>query len=124
MNRHSRRKAAAIERQRAADLAPLAPARMDGRPLYFDISEADRVVCHTCETRGIKGITHGRRKAFMNDPANSPAGDKGVYTICQAHLPDNAVIYDPTTNLCRDKSGQNEWMEDKPVDTTADDFTA
>lgn len=60
----------------------------------------------------------GRGEAFMNDPANSPVIDRktrkpdgGVYTICKAYLPENAVIYDPMTGQCRNKSGDHTWVE-------------
>lgn len=122
MNRQQRR-ADLARRRKELEKMPLPAARADGRPLYFDISEGDQVVCFYCEKNQLKGVKHGRRKAFMNDPANSPENDKSIHTVCQHHLPDDAVIYDPTTNLCRDKSGQNEWMEDKPIESVADDFT-
>lgn len=31
--------------------------------------------------------------------------------VCMDHLPDDVVIYDPSTNQCRDKTGQNVWTE-------------
>ena len=29
----------------------------------------------------------------------------------KAHIPDNAVIYDPLRDECRTKDGQNTWRE-------------
>jgi hypothetical protein len=88
----------------------LKPARRDGRPLYYDIAPGDRVQCYTCLLNGLDG-QHGRGFGFMVDPANSPADDGQLYTICKGHIPDNAVIYDPGTDECRTKDGQNTWQE-------------
>lgn len=98
---------------RSLSQKPLPPARADGRPLFFDINVGGRVACFHCRKSGLHS-NFGRREAFMCDPANSPDGSEDIHTVCLHHLPDNAVIYDPTSNLCRDKTGQNEWMEDKP----------
>lgn len=108
MNRAMKRKLAAI-----AIKKPLPKARADGRPLYYDIGGPDRVKCFFCEKNGLSAL-YGFKEAFMNDPANSPDGSGDVHTICKHHLPDDAVVYNPSTNTCRDKDGQNEWMEDKP----------
>jgi hypothetical protein len=116
MNRAERRAMAARNRK----AAPLPPARGDGRPLYYDINPRDQVKCFHCEKAGIKGLRYGHNEAFMNDPANAPDGSNDIFTVCRGHLPDNAVIYNPTSNLCRDKSGANTWMEDTPmVDSTS-----
>lgn len=108
MNRRDRRAMAA-----AAAKIPLPPARQDKRPLYYDIGGADRVQCFECDKAGLVAL-YGRNEAFMNDPANSPDGSGDIHTICKHHLPDDAVIYNATTNVCRDKSGDNSWMEDAP----------
>lgn len=102
------------ERRRMVRVAPpLPPARADKRPLYFDINSVDHVQCYHCIRTQIT-MTYTRHEAFMADPANAPDGSQDILTICKHHLPENAVIYDPTTNLCRDKTGQNTWMEDAP----------
>jgi hypothetical protein len=95
----------------------VAKARADGRPQYYDITAADVVQCVVCRANGIEA-TYGRGSAFMNDPANSPVldrktqrGDGAVYQVCRGHIPENSVIYDPMTNLCRNKSGDNTWTE-------------
>lgn len=90
---------------------PLPPARRDGRPLYFDIDAGSKVVCYYCEKNGLKGVSFGRREAVLNDPANSPEGDGSVHTISINYLPADAVIYDPVTNTCRNKSGTEVWKE-------------
>lgn len=88
----------------------MTPARKDGRPQYYDIGAADRVQCYHCLLN--KNYTqYGQREGFVADPANSPAGDEGVYTVCLGHLPDNAVIHDPYINQTRTKDGQNTWTE-------------
>lgn len=89
---------------------PLSPARPDGRPQYYDIAEGDRVQCYVCMKNGV-AAQHKQGEGFMADPANSPANDGGVYTICHAHLPDNAVIYNNVTGMCRNKAGDNNWKE-------------
>lgn len=94
-------------------------ARPDGRPLYFDMSPGPEVECCKCSQMGLIA-KYSRPNAFMNDPANSPMDDQGVYFMCLAHLPDNAVIYDPTTDLCRDKTGQNVWTETTELPTAGD----
>jgi hypothetical protein len=135
MNRHDRRKrdaqegaqsrrAQAIARRKKLDATPFPPARADGRPLYFDIGGLDKVECYECDKAGVVGILHARREAVMNDPANPHGEFKSVHTICIHHLPDDAVIYDPGTNLCRDKRSENEWMEDTPLESISDAFTA
>lgn len=91
---------------------PMKPARADGRPLYFDIQEGFRVPCYYALKNGLKGVSFRRGEAVMNDPANSPAGDGAVHTISVAHLPKDAVIYDPITGMCRNKDGTESWREE------------
>lgn len=115
MNRKERRKERALTRN-----VKLPPARPDGRPLFYDLQLAPsednptgKVGCYRCTERGLRGILYGQGEAFIADPANSPSGHHGdLLTVCKAHLPENAVIYNPGTNLCRNKSGDNTWMED------------
>ncbi len=91
-------------------LKPLPPARLDGRPLYYDISPNDRVQCIICLRNGITQ-QYEKSEGLMADPANSPMEDGAVYTICVGHIPENSVIYDPGTKLCRNKAGDNTWSE-------------
>lgn len=82
---------------------PLAPARTDGRPLYF--AQPGAGPCALCERMGLT-IRH-TGMLFMNDPANSPInGDESVYTVCKGHLPANVVIYEPATKRTYDKNGE------------------
>ena len=104
-----------VRHVKARKAAPLPPARADGRPLYYDINPGDKVKCYYTEKAGMKGIRFGHNEAFMNDPANAPDGSNGIFTISRGYLPDNAVIYNPTTNLCRNKDGTETWMEDMPL---------
>lgn len=109
MNRAQRRRYDAMATQAAKNMPP---ARADKRPLYFDIHGGDRVQCYVCLKAGL----HSKYKtgeAVMSDPANPPEGEpKGsIFTICKHHLPNNAVIYNPRNNFCRNKSGDQWWEE-------------
>lgn len=108
MNRHERRKQQALNRK----LKPLPPARQDGRPLYFDISPHEQVTCYQCYQNGLHDILYRGGEAFMADPANSPDGSQDLLFLCKHHLPEDAVIYNSATNICRNKAGDNTWMED------------
>lgn len=112
MNRRERRIAEANERQQAALAEKMPPARADGRPMYYDIPVGDRALCYHCVRNGIN-VQHNHGRIVQNDPANPPPGrPKGeMFTICVHHLPDNAVIYNPTNNLCRNKAGDHTWEE-------------
>lgn len=96
---------------------PMAPARPDGRPLFYDLGEGLQVLCYFCQRLGLTA-TSARGGAYMNDPANSPVrtpqgfSDGGCYFVCKTHAPDNAVIYDPLTGECHNKSGTEVWRED------------
>lgn len=86
------------------------PARPDGRPQYYDIEVFHPVQCFHCLLAGDHS-KYGRGEAVFNDPANSPAEPGGCYTICVKHLPDDAVIYDPHLNTCRNVKGDHTWTE-------------
>lgn len=105
MNRHERRRQQALARD-------LPPARADGKPLFYDINVGERVQCILCVANGLT-VQHDYKRAVMSDPSNPPPGaEKGsMHTICVHHLPANAVIYDPATNKCRNKSGDHTWEE-------------
>ncbi len=107
--------------------ARMPPARPDGRPLYFDLPSPEmKVPCLTCAAQLGLGHAYKRGEVFFNDPANSPVTgphglpDEAVYYLCKNHLPENAVIYDPVTQLCRDKSGTNSWSEEFFMPTEGD----
>jgi hypothetical protein len=112
MNRRERRRAEALERLRAARAADIPPARTDGRPQYYDVPMDSEVQCYFCVKTGISAV-HRVGRVVQNDPANPPDGQpKGsMFTICTYHLPDDAVIYNPRTNLCRNKTGDHTWEE-------------
>lgn len=112
MNRHERRRAFAERKKKAEAVVSLPPARGDGRPQFYDINEGDRVQCFECLRNGID-VLHNYKYAAMSDPANPPKGCKvgDMHTVCVHHLPDNAVIYDPVSDRCRNKSGDHTWTE-------------
>jgi hypothetical protein len=83
---------------------PLAKARRDGRPLYYDTQHGVEMPCVLCERAGLT-VKHRHPNVFLNDPANSPKDPGSIYTICKGHLPEDAVIYDPISRRCRNKSG-------------------
>lgn len=118
MNRRERRIAEKLERERVAKLQMMPPARADGRPQYYDIPVNSQVECYYCLKQGLTGVKHRYKRAVTNDPANPPGNEpKGdVFFICTHHLPDNAVIYDPQSNMCRNKTGDHMWEEGKRED--------
>lgn len=89
-----------------------APARRDGRPLYFDVAEAGTYQCYQCNKLGLT-ISYPGPKIGVNDPANPPGGvpQGEMHTVCYHHIPENAVIFNPVTGMCRDRNG-NEWREE------------
>lgn len=100
---------------------PLPPAREDGRPLYYDIAPGDIVQCALCILEG-KWQQYRQNEGFMNDPANPPVPmePRSVHTICRGHLPDNAVIFNPKDQTCRNKEGADTWREGPWEDLRAD----
>lgn len=88
----------------------LPPARADGRPLYFDIVPGSKVSCYYTNKLGLS-MTYGYRHAVMNDPANSPDHDGSAHTMSIHKVPDDAVIFDPSTGVCRDKAGKEFWID-------------
>lgn len=112
MNRRERRVAASLERKRQELANQISPARADGRPMYYDIPFGDSAQCYFCVKHGVSAV-HRHGRIVQNDPANPPDGQpKGsMFTICVHHLPDDAVIYNPRNNLCRNKAGDHTWEE-------------
>lgn len=96
----------------------LRQAREDGRPLYYDLLPGQHGVCAMAERNGLH-VPGERKQLVMNDPANSPFKDGAIYTIRIERIEDNAVIYDPVTNQCRDKDGKSFWREGPEVGFTA-----
>lgn len=91
--------------------------REDGRPSFYVVPPQTKVndrdakayKCAFCEVEGRTGL-HRASRAYMSDPAESPGLE--AYFICHDHLPETAVIFNPTTNNCRDKKGENVWTEE------------
>ena len=46
---------------------------------------------------------------FFGDGDPEDMSDGKLHLRCLAHCPDDIVIYDPVTQKCRDKSGDNVW---------------
>lgn len=65
--------------------------------------------CALCIHHKGSSPLYGSKEAFMCNPVDSE--DMTAHFICHEHLPENVVIYDVQTNLCRDKSGHNVWSE-------------
>lgn len=90
--------------------------RPDGRPEVYDVPEvpnSEGYVCVKCQQEGhFTRRYHKPGEVFMSGPLQGG----GCAFFCKEHLPDDVVIYNPLTDLCRDKTGQNEWREsDGPV---------
>lgn len=119
MNRRERRIAEANERKAAEQAAAMPPARADGRPQYYDVPPGSEVQCFFCVKNGVSAV-HRHGRAVQSDPANPPDGQpKGsMFTVCLRHLPENAVIYNPINNFCRNKGGDNVWEEDTRQEIT------
>ena len=110
MNRAQRRQLESIHRTIAKRRVDLPPARQDGRPLYYDIEKGQKAQCFFCEKEGIIQ-QYGFQQAFLADPANSPDGSGDLFTVCQTHLPNDAVIWNQHTNFCRNKADTERWRE-------------
>ncbi len=90
--------------------------RPDGRPEVYEVTAhgagaGHGYVCFICQSQGHHGRRFNAGEIFMSSPVNTPGGE--ALLVCLEHLPENVVIFDPHTNKCRDKSGQNVW-EEKP----------
>lgn len=95
-------------------LDPRVPlARPDGRPEVYVIAVPDTsegVPCWNCVLE--KDSTRYRQdEVFLCSPIDS--ADGAAHPVCLKHLPVNAVIYDPTTDLCRSRDGRSVWHEGK-----------
>jgi len=83
--------------------------RPDGRPEAYDIPKGAKYYCHLCLLDGHRSLfDHG--KVVIMPGHNFEDGETRV--VCaEKHVPDDVVIYNPATGKCRDKTGQNEWVE-------------
>lgn len=86
--------------------------RPDGRPEVYDVGppQGEGYKCFVCTQRGFLTRFFKEGEIYMVSPLNTPGNASGGM-ICKEHLPDDAVIYDPRTDKCRDKSGENVWSE-------------
>lgn len=87
--------------------------REDGRVEVYDVPKAPDgrgYQCFICDTHpDTNGHRYDRGSVFICSPINTP--DAQPKFICINHVPDTVVIYDPVSNTCRDKTGQNTWSE-------------
>ncbi|MBA3548815.1 MAG: hypothetical protein H0T76_20220 [Nannocystis sp.] len=83
--------------------------RADGRPEGYDIPQGLWIQCHSC-------LAEGREERYPWGKVVMMPGhlfeDGGERLMCvETHVPHDIVIYNPKTNECRDKSGENVWTE-------------
>lgn len=85
--------------------------RPDGRPEVYDVmpEDAQPMPCVACLQTERHDARYPKGQIFMCSPIDSSDGQ--AHLVCLDHLPDNVVIYDPVTDYCRDKTGQNVWRE-------------
>lgn len=94
-------------------LNPALVLRPDGRPEVYcveEVADSAGYECFLCTNEGADWRRHKADKVYMSSPVNNTHG-KAAF-ICHEHLDDASVIYDPRTNMCRDKSGENTWSAD------------
>jgi hypothetical protein len=97
-----------------AQMELLKLVREDGRPEVYDVAphgkgDKDGYQCFICDAQGHGWRRYDTEECFMTSPVNTP-GNK-VKFVCLEHLPDEAVIYNPATDMCRSKNGENVWQE-------------
>jgi hypothetical protein len=85
-------------------------SRPDGRPEAYDLPpEVPDAPCEVCVQEGHTARLP-RGKVVIASPIDTSDGQ--AHCVCiEKHVPDNIVIFDPATGLCRDKSGENVWKE-------------
>lgn len=89
--------------------------RPDGRMEVYDVGKTPDGKGYECFWCSHHPEKKDRRyeppNVFFCSPINAP--DAQAKFICIDHCPDNVVIYNPATNKCRDKTGQNVWEENQ-----------
>lgn len=95
-------------------------SRPDGRPEAYMLPKEARQTdkpwtCAMCVAENKVGIRYTAEEVVVASPIDSSDGQ--AHIVCLGHLPDDIVIYDPVTDMCRDKSGQNVWHEGSLKDT-------
>ena len=85
--------------------------RPDGRPEVYDLPTPASFtsLCMACQGTERAPMQHPKGRIFMCSPIDSSDGNS--HFVCIDHLPGNVVIYDPVSDMCRDKTGQNVWRE-------------
>lgn len=88
-------------------------SRPDGRPEAYD-TPPDFVSggCVLCIAEGKTGIRYNHGEIVMASPID--ADDGSPHLVCLGHLPENVVIYDPVSGVCRNRDGSHTWREDVP----------
>lgn len=84
-------------------------SRPDGRPEAYDVPEGSAMKCVRCFGTVDEDKIYGHGDIVLVSPID--VEDGSTVFCCINHLPDNIVIYDPVSNLCRDKRGENKWRE-------------
>lgn len=96
------------------DLDPRLPLnRPDGRPEVYEIGIAANepgIPCWNCVLLEGRSPQYRQGEIFFCSPIDSPDGD--AKPVCLKHIPANAVIYDPRTDLCRNVTGDQVWREE------------
>lgn len=95
--------------------------RGDGRPEVYD-TVGEGHTCMMCDREGHILRRYKGGEIFLVPPNNVANASVG-WMICRAHLPDDVVIYDPRTDMCRDKSGENTWRESTSSQGQSSDLT-
>jgi len=83
-------------------------SRPDGRPEAYDIPPGTNMVCEISVANGLDGVFPAG-EVVMLSPIDTPDGEAHFVHI--SHLPDDVVIYNRTTDLCRNKDGSQVWRE-------------
>lgn len=86
--------------------------REDGRPEVYDTPADFRGKCVVCIHKSAESVVPEKSQGeiFMGSPVDF--ADGAAHLICKDCLPDDVVIFDPVSNMCRDKTGQNVWTEE------------
>lgn len=85
-------------------------SRPDGRPEAYDIPPGTHMVCEISVANGLDGVFPAG-EIVMVSPIDTSDGEAHFVHI--SHLPDNVVILNPQTNICRNKDGSETWSEGK-----------
>lgn len=84
-------------------------SRPDGRPEAYDIPAGKHVLCEISVANGLDGVFPAG-EVVMLSPIDTADGQPHFVHV--SHLPDNVVIYNRETDLCRNKDGTQTWREE------------